>query len=479
MKIYVFIIIISVLIVLFFVGKKVYNKIRPEHLFSKINCAFDIKEKKYPEGNKKKNITILSIENRKFDLVDLHNKNVKEYAQLHNYKYIFLDNYDNTLNLPVYWWKLQAIRDIFNIDNSVEYILWLDSDSIISHKNIPLEYLIDLSPESSIFIGRDWPNKETNAFCAGVFLIKNNDIGKMFINECLCKYLSNDKCKDNEKGNYILNGKYAGECYEQGVMNKLLNEERYIKHMFEIPNTFLVNGPNAFGAVIVHLYGNKTIANYILKNYLKCKKDILPLRKQPKKIGACILLTMHVGNNKDRIQLYNENIEKWLKLTDFDIFVVESSGIYFDKYKYEPRVKQYIFQQVNTHNLIKSLSIYEQDSILRIFDHYKKDFENYDIIFKITGKYYLPELENIVNYIPIDSEIILQNQENTFGQNSEIVGIKPSILKEVMDRITFFDNFERTLNSIKCGKNYKTYKMPKLIIDKLVKRSDGSVLEYL
>lgn len=480
MKYYIIIIIILVIFLLFICYKIIDKKLHPSKLFTKKECAFDITNKTYPEKSRKKNIGIISIENRKIDLLDLHNKNVKEYANMHNYQYIFLDSYENTLDLPVYWWKLQAIDDLLKYNN-FDYVLWLDTDANICHKHIPLEYMIELSPKSSIFIGRDWPAKKDNAFCAGVFLIKNDKVGRAFIKECLCKYLSRDKCIENNK--YVLKGEWAGECYEQGVMNELINSEKYNKHVFEIPPAFLVNGPEAFGAVILHMYGDKNVAYNKFSNYFSCKVENLPIKKVKNQIKACIILTMYIGNNKDRIKIYEENIEKWLKDTNFDIYIVESSGYDFGDLvrrldSYSNRLKIFVFTQENK-IINNGPSIYEKNSLEKIYNYYKSDFKNYDIIFKITGKYYLPDLENIIEYIPIDSEIILQYNELTHGQNSEIVGFKPDLLISVINKIDLLNTFEIVLKNLKCPSSYKIYKLPKLYVNKLILRRDGSVLKYL
>lgn len=103
----------------------------------------------------------------------------------------------------------------------MDYFIWLDSDTIISHPEIPIEYLLNINQTKSIFIGKDYPCRKIDPYCAGVFIIKNNSIGYQFIIECINIYLSRTKCINDEK--YILTGKYAGECYEQGIMNELLN----------------------------------------------------------------------------------------------------------------------------------------------------------------------------------------------------------------------------------------------------------------
>ena len=204
----------------------------------------------------KKKILICSIETRKLKIVDIHNENVNKYAQKHNYKYIFVNDYKNNLELPVYWWKIQFILDMLNTNN-YEYVLWLDSDAFFTDTEIPLESLIDMSPNSSIYIGTDWTvvSGFFKTYCAGVFMVKNDEIGKDFLKDCINAYINEKDCKKD--GKYNLSGAWAGKCYEQGVMNKLLNA-KYKKNVFTIPYSFALNYSVISGnTVISHVFGDK------------------------------------------------------------------------------------------------------------------------------------------------------------------------------------------------------------------------------
>ena len=197
----------------------------------------------------RKKIDIITLETRPLEMLYFHNISISHYAKLHNYSYRFYADHENKENLPVYWQKLLLVRDILS-NTTAEYIVWMDSDTIVSHPTIALEELLILSPNSSIFIGRDYPNRSWSVYCAGIFIIRNCDIGKKFINECLSTYMKNPRC-----GKHELCGSWAGECYEQGVMNELL-QSTYKKDMYEIPLSFLVNSYCLFqGSVLVHVYG--------------------------------------------------------------------------------------------------------------------------------------------------------------------------------------------------------------------------------
>lgn len=50
-----------------------------------------------------KNIMLTTIETRNISILKPHNDTVNYYAKKHGYKYIFLNEYENALSLPIYW----------------------------------------------------------------------------------------------------------------------------------------------------------------------------------------------------------------------------------------------------------------------------------------------------------------------------------------------------------------------------------------
>ena len=216
----------------------------------------------------KKKILIVTMENRTLDFLYIHNESVQSYCDLHGYTYIFQTEYINKLDLPIYWKKIQLVRDHLPY---YDYVMWLDSDTIICNNSIPLENVIDLN--KSIFIGKDF-NRFFGIFmpyCAGVFIIKNNYIGKKFLDECIDTYINNSECKvDNT---YTLNGRWAGECYEQGVMNKLLKLSYYKKHLYELPLYVVINSKFiSTDTIILHKFGDKNSV-YNIFNDIKSGKE--------------------------------------------------------------------------------------------------------------------------------------------------------------------------------------------------------------
>jgi hypothetical protein len=223
------------------------------YLYSKftVNLENDfVKMKNYVNNTNynRKNIAIVTLETRESNMLSLHNKNVREYCELYGYTYIFRNSYENVLKLPIYWQKLQLVKDILE-NHNFEYVFWFDSDTLIIDDTICLESILD--EHSSIYIGNDFSNNST--LCAGVFAIKNNHIGLDFIQDCIETYVNNNDCKDNF-GNYFLGGDWAGVCYEQGMMNKLI-KTKYVNYVKLFENHMVLNNytPNT-NCFILHLY---------------------------------------------------------------------------------------------------------------------------------------------------------------------------------------------------------------------------------
>ena len=210
--------------------------------------------------------------------------------------------------------------------------------------------------------------------------------------------------------------------------------------------------------------------------------------------NCCILLTTTVyinttdylndyNSHSSRLQLYIDTINDYIKYTNLTIYVVESSNYSFPEFKNNPRVKVFTFK---TDNKIKcndcSATPYEAESILKAFNYF--DLKRYDKIIKVTGKYYIPNMETLIKNIPADADIFFQNtNENMLGkQNSEIFGCKTKFLPEIMNKIIENSrrnmNFESTLYNI--SMNYKVYTFPPIILTRPVKRSgDNKVMNQL
>lgn len=214
--------------------------------------------------------------------------------------------------------------------------------------------------------------------------------------------------------------------------------------------------------------------------------DFKYLNKNPLK--CCILLTMHIGNNDDRRQMYVHRVKRWLNETSLDIYTVESSGELLNIK--HPRLYQYTFKQEEYDpESVEAVNktILERNSILNAYNNFKEYFKNYDIIFKVTGKYFIPSLEKIIRHIKPDCILLFQHLHNTKyeEQNTEITGYHSSILYEITNSIQkikktdYQPSYEKQIKTIQKHKTYKTYRLPPLKLEEFTQRGDGSILKYL
>ena len=191
-------------------------------------------------------------------------------------------------------------------------------------------------------------------------------------------------------------------------------------------------------------------------------------------VKTCLLLTMHITNDNKRI--YEKSVCNWLSETNIDIFIVDSSNRGLDIH--HPRLAQCIFQQGSIQG--RTTTNLELNSILKACDKFN-NFREYDMVFKMTCKYFTFYFNRNIERIPSDADIIVQKRTDTCGQNSEVVGFKQNILRNIIDLfIVQGDSFETSLLKLLPKKDkYKSYRLEPMKIHTKTKRADGSVLEYL
>jgi len=221
---------------------------------------------------KKRKIAFLTAEDRNLDYIKLHDWSFEEYCKKNGYEYIRLNNCEKSV-ATTYWCKIFKVNELLSSDK-YDYVVWVDSDTIIVNKDVSVDSLISKYGEKDIIIGIDLHIVPEliilNMYNAGVFFIKNSDIGKNFLSDCI-KYLKDHpKCIVNNKEQ----GLWAGICYEQGVMNTLLKEKYsdyvYVDNKCDIIYTPLSIIDKNINPLILHLAGKSNQKRYeIFKNYLE------------------------------------------------------------------------------------------------------------------------------------------------------------------------------------------------------------------
>lgn len=139
--------------------------------------------------------------------------------------------------------------------NKYDYVMWMDSDSVIMNMDIDLGKLLN-SYSSDIFIGCNDTGHITNA---GIFIIKNTKIGRQYMIDCIRR--RNKSCINK---NNKLNGIWTLTCYEQGIMNILINE-KYHKYTTVLPRKIIYTDHKCKNNVfIMHMCGSSP------KDRIKC-----------------------------------------------------------------------------------------------------------------------------------------------------------------------------------------------------------------
>jgi len=166
-------------------------------------------------------ILIITAEDRNHSFIKIHDKNFKKYCAIHGYKYIRESNCPRSIS-TTYWCKIHLVKKYLDQDK-YDYVVWADSDTIITNFKVPLEFFIS-KYNKDIIIGKDCTfNDSFIDINAGFFIVKNSIRGRSFINNCLETIRKKPKCIINNKEQ----GKWAGPCYEQGVMNELYRSDMY------------------------------------------------------------------------------------------------------------------------------------------------------------------------------------------------------------------------------------------------------------
>ena len=223
--------------------KKYFEKM---YQSKKINELVNNNMLKNPIKRKNK-ILFITYDNRyQLKYVSIHNDNLNKYVKKYNYEYIFY----KTCNKNVYWCKIYFVLDVLKTNN-YDYVVWLDSDTIIKKFDIDFGDILNMF-SSDIFVGSD-NNSTYNLINSGVFAIKNSIIGLNFLNDCINNI--NSDCMNFDG---TLKGKWAASCYEQGVMNILIID-KYFNNTTILTNSIIFNYNVCSNDVfIMHLYASSS-----------------------------------------------------------------------------------------------------------------------------------------------------------------------------------------------------------------------------
>ena len=194
---------------------------------------------------------IIQYDNRKLSTIDKEfcerNKN---YANGHNYDYIFVkDGYDA---YPPYWAKVAVMRDHLS---KYDGVFWIDTDAVITDfANRRIEELTDTS---KAFIMSPDPPMWDAQFNAGVWGVRNNDVGRAIMSDWMAIYdtIADQWKQDGTK--WTSTGPWAGDSYEQGAFSKHILP-KYNSNIAQLDwNVFQDIRPETPGAFALHFAGHQ------------------------------------------------------------------------------------------------------------------------------------------------------------------------------------------------------------------------------
>lgn len=216
---------------------------------------------------KKNKILIITFDDRQnIEYIKIHNSNFSKYASKYNIDYKYEHTYNYNLNTNPYWYKIYLIK--YYLDTNIyDYVMWVDSDTLIKNDSIDLNNLIN-SYSSDLYFCND--NLSLQKINAGMFIIKNSKIGRQYISDCIHNFCY--KCVN--KGDTKLKGNWATVCYEQGIMNIVLIKN-YLKYSTVFPlYTVLCSKNEEYfkyfkNLFIIHYYDTTTEQRNELFKYLE------------------------------------------------------------------------------------------------------------------------------------------------------------------------------------------------------------------
>jgi hypothetical protein len=182
-----------------------------------------------------------------------------------------------------------------------------------------------------------------------------------------------------------------------------------------------------------------------------------------------------------RRDMYVRNIKHYLDNTKLHIAVIESSGHTFDipsSHRFQQAtidISDTLKEAKHTSTVGEAISVLKAQELGLL--------NGYTHAIKVTGKYYLSDLEKELREVPSSADIIYQHttNPNTKWQNSEIFGFNVKLLKSVYDQ--FLENghlfMEQGIYDIHLKLGMESYRLPQLQIHEKVVRGDGSTLPHL
>jgi hypothetical protein len=147
---------------------------------------------------------------------ELMKLNIK-YAVRHGYEYI---RPTQIFDIPPWWIKVFLIQSLMKSRPDIKYIGWLDSDAVVHKQHQPISELFENAPDFLISYCPWNTGPKDRTVNVGVFFIRVNETSKNIMDTWATCY--NPKRWHKDGGVWKTDGRWAGDDYEQGSLNKLV-----------------------------------------------------------------------------------------------------------------------------------------------------------------------------------------------------------------------------------------------------------------
>lgn len=197
---------------------------------------------------------LLQIENRSNPLLNAFMEHNRRVAAKYEFEYVQINTtYDE--NLPPYWWKVFALRNIMYDRPDVDLVMWLDSDAFLAQYDTRNPVMIaESDPDHEMWVSPDtWPDPWS--FNAGSFVVRNSPTGRAIMDKWVSLY--NPARWNKVQGKWKADGPWAGPDYEQGSFANNIQDDASFRiktfPSYVLSNTSCKNiHPDT---VSVHTYG--------------------------------------------------------------------------------------------------------------------------------------------------------------------------------------------------------------------------------
>lgn len=203
---------------------------------------------------------VVTYENRNLEYKEKFRENHKKYCDARGYDYVRLDTHVYENIIPPYWLKVYIVYEYIQ---KYDVVMWIDSDTVFESSNTPIEEF--LCDSAYLTISQDKPqHKKPASLNTGVFILHKRGCGLKLLTSWLEMYPQHRWYLDGRT--WRCKGKWSGPDYEQGALERLVDDERWGKYIRILPWHVMNNHPKSGHEGFVYHFcgavGKKMLSRY-------------------------------------------------------------------------------------------------------------------------------------------------------------------------------------------------------------------------